>query len=59
MKNREIIFELEGKLETVQEINAAITEATGDPEPWFEEDDTGWIQFVEYKDGKTLVLAYM
>ncbi len=59
MKNKEIIFTLEGKLETVEDINKAIAEKTGEPEHWFDEEEGDWPQYIEYKDGKTLVIAYM
>ena len=50
------LFELNGTLENVNDINRAITELTGEPAPFFDEDSSEWKAWVEYKDGKTLVL---
>ena len=50
------LFELDGTLENVTDINKAITQLTSDPAPFFDEDDNSWKAWVEYKDGKTLVL---
>lgn len=47
---------LDGTLETVEEINKAYTEATGDTENLFETDDEGWRAWVEYRDGNTVIL---
>ena len=47
---------LEGTLETVEEINKAYAETTGDAENLFEPDDDGWRAWVEYRDGKTVIL---
>lgn len=47
---------LDGTLETVEEINKAYAEATGDTENLFEADDEGWRAWVEYRDGKTIIL---
>lgn len=50
------LFEIDGTLENVTEINEAITKLTGEPVPFFDEDSNEWRAWVEYKDGKTLVL---
>lgn len=50
------LFKLDGTLENVTEINEAITKLTGETAPFFDEDTTEWKAWVEYKDGKTLVL---
>lgn len=51
-------LELNGTLETAEEINAAITEQTGDPEPWADPEDVReeWKAWVEYENGKTYIL---
>ena len=60
------IFEIDGTIETAEEINEAYREATGDPEPLFETDPENlygnqtindWRAWVEYENGKTYVLA--
>lgn len=47
---------LDGVLENVNDINAAIAEQTGDPEPFFDADSESWRAWVEWKDGKTIIL---
>lgn len=50
------LFRLQGELDSVKEINTAIADQTGDPEPFFDEDSEEWRAWVEYKDGDTIVL---
>lgn len=47
---------LDGTLETVEEINKAYEEATGDKEELFEAGSEEWRAWVEYRDGKTIIL---
>lgn len=47
---------LDGTLETVEEINKAYGEATGDKEELFETGSEEWRAWVEYRDGKTIIL---
>ena len=53
------LFVLPGTLETPEEINAAVAELTGDPEPWADPDDEReeWRAWIEYRDGNTIVLC--
>ena len=48
---------LDGTLETVEEINKAYEEATGDTEDLFETDNEAWRAWVEYRDGNTIILC--
>lgn len=48
---------LDGTLETVEEINKAYEEATGDTEKLFETDNEAWRAWVEYRDGNTIILC--
>ena len=48
-------LEFDEIINNVKALNKKIEEATGIPE-FFEEDNVGWMAWVEYKDGKTLVL---
>ena len=45
----------EGTL-SVDEINKAVTNLTGDDEPIFDPETDDWRAWVEYKDGKTYIL---
>lgn len=62
MKNKEDktmwkdFLELDGILETPEEINKAVTDLTLDPEPMFDTDSDDWKMWVEYRDGKTIIL---
>ena len=47
---------LDGTLETVEEINKAIKEETGDYDEFFDTDSEEWRAWIEYRDGKTVVL---
>ena len=47
---------LDGTLETVEEINKAYEEATGDKVELFETGSEEWRAWVEYRDGKTIIL---
>ena len=49
-------LELDGTLETPEEINKAVEKLTGDPEPLFDTDSDDWRMWVEYRDGKTVIL---
>jgi hypothetical protein len=51
------IFELDGTLEDVNEINQAIADLTGDTEEFFDTDDNEWKAWIEWGNGKTYVLA--
>ena len=51
------LFEIDGTFENVTDINEEIKKLTGDPDPFFDEDSNEWKAWVEYKDGKTLVLV--
>ena len=48
---------LDGTLENVEEINKAITDLTGDKEPFFDSNSEEWRAWIEYRDGKTVVLT--
>ena len=49
-------LELDGTLETPEEINKAVEKLTGDPEPLFDTDSDDWRMWVEYRDVKTVIL---
>lgn len=49
-------LELDGILETPEEINKAVTDLTLDPESMFDTDSDDWKMWVEYRDGKTIIL---
>ena len=49
-------LELDGILETPEEINKAVEDLTLDPEPMFDTDSDDWQMWVEYRDGKTIIL---
>ena len=51
------LFTLEGTLNTVEEINRAIEAQTMNEEPFFDTDSEEWRGWVEYRDGKTIVLT--
>ena len=48
---------LDGTLKTIDEINKAYMELTGDPDPWYDAEDNGWMGWVEWRDGKTIIKA--
>lgn len=52
-------LELKGILNDPAEINKAITEQTGDPEPWADPEDTReeWKAWIEHENGNTYILA--
>lgn len=51
------LFVLDGTLEKVEDINKAITDLTGDEKPFFDRNSEEWRAWIEYRDGKTVVLA--
>lgn len=51
------LFVLDGTLEKVEDINKAITDLTGDEEPFFDSNSEEWRAWIEYRDGKTVVLT--
>ena len=48
---------IDGILEDVKDINRAIAEQTGDIEDFFGPESEDWRAWVEWKDGKTIILA--
>ena len=48
---------LDGTLETVEEINAAINKLTGDTGDFFDTENEEWRAWVEYRNGQTIILA--
>ncbi len=50
-----VLATFDGEL-SVSEINEAVANLTGDPEPIFDPDTDEWRAWVEYKDGKTNIL---
>ena len=53
---RKDFLELDGILETPEEINKAVADLTLDPEPMFDTDSDDWKMWVEYRDGKMIIL---
>jgi hypothetical protein len=57
MKNYDVLATFEGTLETVDEINEAIANLTGDDEPCFDPESDDWREWVIWKGGKTLIIC--
>lgn len=48
---------LEGTFDDVRDINKQVAELTGDAEPFFDEDTEEWRNWVDYRNGATVILT--
>lgn len=50
-------LEVNGTLNTAEELNDAWTRETGDPEPWADPNNENWRAWIEHENGKTYFLT--